>query len=485
MTSKSRPPEGYLSFILPITTIAIAIAIFVIDTLTHFEIAVSALYGTVVLLAVRFLDARGVLVVAAGCIALAILSHLLTPHDELSIIALANLLVGILVIGVTSYLALQNQSAQIALREKAGLLDLTHDTMFVRDTNDVITFWNRAAEELYGWKEEEANGRISHELLQTSFPAPLEKILDKVHRIGGWDGDLIHTTRSGTQVTVASRWSLLKDERGRSIAILETNNDITERKRGEERLQQAQAELAHINRTTTLGELTASIAHEVNQPLAAIVIDGEVCLMLLGRDQPDTLELRDALHRIIGSSKRASGIIHRLRALYKKADPQKVPIDINSLIAEVIPLLQHELRNHGVSLQTEMAPSRLSILGDRIQLQQVLMNLVLNGMEAITSVTDGPRELLIRSSRNGADQVIVAVRDTGIGIDPDNAERLFNPFFTTKPDGTGMGLSICRSIIEVHGGRVWASCNEGQGATFQFSLPLLQGDAPSDSSLKP
>ena len=478
MTSRSPPALGYFSFILPITTIAIAIVIFVVDTLTHFEIAVSALYGAVVLLAVRFLDARGVLVVAAGCIALAVLSHLLTRHGGLSVIALANLFVGILTIGVTTYLALQNQSAQIALREKAGLLDLTHDTMFVRDMNDAITFWNRAAEELYGWKEEEAIGRISHELMQTSFPAPLEKILEKMSRDGRWDGDLVHTSRSGTQITVASRWSLLKDERGRSIAILETNNDITERKRGEEKLQLAQAELARINRTTTLGELTASIAHEVNQPLAAIVIDGEVCLMLLGRDKTDMHEVRDALRRIVGNSKRASEIIERLRALYKKADPQKAPIEINSLITEVIPLLQHELQSHSVSLQTEMTPSRLSILGDRIQLQQVLMNLVLNGMEAIASVSDGPRELLIRSSKNGADQVIVSVRDTGIGIDPDNAERLFNPFFTTKPDGTGMGLSICRSIIELHGGRVWASRNEGRGATFQFSLPLLQGDAP-------
>jgi C4-dicarboxylate-specific signal transduction histidine kinase len=155
--------------------------------------------------------------------------------------------------------------------------------------------------------------------MQTSFPAPLEKILDKVHRVGRWDGDLVHNSRSGTEVTVASRWSLLKDERGRSIAILETNNDITERKRGEEKLQQAQAELAHMNRTTTLGELTASIAHEVNQPLAAIVINGEVCLVLLGRDQPDTLELRDALHRIIGSNKRASRIIHLFRPLQKPA----------------------------------------------------------------------------------------------------------------------------------------------------------------------
>jgi two-component system, LuxR family, sensor kinase FixL len=473
MTPRSPPAVNYFSFILAIATIAITIAIFVADTVTHFEIAVSALYGAVVLLAVRFLEPRGVLLVAAGCIALAVLSHLLTRHAGLSVIALANLLVGILVIGITTYLSLQNQSTQIALREKAGLLDLTHDTMFVRDMNDIITFWNRAAEELYGWKEEQAMGSVSHELLQTRFPEPLEGILGEVSRAGHWQGDLVHTSRNGTQFTVASRWSLLSDERGRSIAILETNNDITELKRGEEKIQLMQAELAHINRTTTLGELAASIAHEVNQPLAAIVIDGEVCLMLLERGKLDA-QMRDALRRIVGNSKRASEIIQRLRALYKKADPQMAPIDINSVVTEVIPLLQHELRSHRILLQLELIPSSLSVLGDRIQLQQVIMNLLLNGMEAIAPLSDGPRELLIRSGKDGPDQVTVAVQDSGVGIDPVSEKQLFNPFFTTKPHGTGMGLSICRSIIELHGGRVWASRNERRGATFHFSLPLRQ-----------
>ena len=190
--------------------------------------------------------------------------------------------------------------------------------------------------------------------MQTSFPAPLEKIMENLSRAGRWEGDLVHTCRNGTQVTVASRWSLLKDERGRSIAILETNNDITERKRSEERLQQAQAELAHINRTTTLGELTASIAHEVNQPLAAIVTNGEVCLRFLDRDKPDMHELREALHRIIGSGKRASEITQRIRALYKKTDLHMAPLDINGVITEVIPLMQQELRRHGLSLQLRL-----------------------------------------------------------------------------------------------------------------------------------
>ena len=298
--------------------------------------------------------------------------------------------------------------------------------------------------------------------------------MENLSRAGRWEGDLIHTSRNGTQVTVASRWSLLKDERGRSIAILETNNDITERKRSEEKLQQTQAELAHINRTTTLGELTASIAHEVNQPLAAIVINGDVCLRLLDQHKPDAHELREILHRMIDDSKRASEITQRLRALYKKTDPQMAPLDMNGVITEVIPLMQHELRSHGVSLQLELTPSPFSILGDRVQLQQVMVNLMLNGMDALASVEDGPRELLIRSSQSKKDHVIVAVRDSGVGIDPDNEEKLFNPFFTTKPDGTGMGLSICRSIIERHGGQIWASSHAERGATFQFSLPLHQ-----------
>ena len=263
----------------------------------------------------------------------------------------------------------------------------------------------------------------------------------------------------------------MSDERGRPIAILETNNDITELKRGEEKLQLMQTELAHINRTTTLGELAASIAHEVNQPLAAIVINGEVCMMLLGRSEPDT-QVWDALRRIVSSSKRASEIIQRLRALYKKADPQMAPIDINSLITEVIPLLQHELRNQSTSLKLETDSfltlstwrSDLAATGDHEFSAQ--------RMEANAPLGDGPRELVIRSGKNGPDQVSVAVQDSGVGIDADIEKQLFNPFFTTKPHGTGMGLSICRSIIELHGGRVWASRNERRGATFQFSLPL-------------
>jgi C4-dicarboxylate-specific signal transduction histidine kinase len=235
-------------------------------------------------------------------------------------------------------------------------------------------------------------------------------------------------------------------------------------------LQRAQADLAHVTRVTTLGELTASIAHEVNQPLAAIVTNGEVCLRWLDREVPDLGEVRDSVGSIIRSGRRASEIIQRLRALSRKSETQKVAVDINGAIHEVIPLVQHEVLSHRVSLRLELAPTLPAVLGDRVQLQQVIINLIVNGMEAMADVTDRPRELVIRSHLDDSGQVLVAVEDSGVGMDPENAKLLFNAFFTTKSSGMGMGLSICRSIIENHGGKLWATLNAGPGATFWFAL---------------
>jgi PAS domain S-box-containing protein len=457
-------------FILPVFTGALAAAIFVADRFTHFERAVPVFYVAVVLLAVRFLDSRGVMLVAVGCVGLVVLSHLLGAHGELSNIAIVNLAISIFALTFATYLALQNHSAHMAIRKQASLLDLTHDSILVRDKNDVITFWNHGAEELYGWKAEQAIGNNYHELMQALFPKSPDDIKTQLSRDGFWEGELVHAKVDGTQVVVASRWSLLKDERNRPIAILETNNDITKRKRAEESLQRAQVELAHVARTATLGELTASIAHEVNQPLAAIVTNGEVCLRLLGPKNEESKEVRGAVDDIIANSMRASEIIQRLRALCTKTEPEMRLLEINNTISELIPLVERELLHHGVSLKLELAPSLPPVLGDRVQLQQVILNLVINGMDAIVAANDGPRELRVRSS-NGAGQVVVAVQDSGIGFDSDTEKHLFDAFFTTKSGGMGMGLSICRSIIELHGGRVWASRNAERGATFQFTLP--------------
>jgi len=259
-------------------------------------------------------------------------------------------------------------------------------------------------------------------------------------------------------------------------AELATANDglraeMRERQRAEEALQKSQAELAHVTRVMTLGELMASLAHEVNQPLAAVLTNAQACLRWLALETPRPDEARAAVERIVRDSNRASEVIQRIRAFVKKTEPQMVALDINDVIREAISLEQREMLSRQVSLRTELASALSPVLGDRVQLQQVVINLVMNALEAMAPVTDRPRDMLIRSQQDDSNEVLVAVTDSGTGIDSANAERLFNAFFTTKPTGLGMGLSISRSIIAAHGGRLWVSPNADHGATFQFTLP--------------
>ena len=246
---------------------------------------------------------------------------------------------------------------------------------------------------------------------------------------------------------------------------------LFERKRAEEALRQTQANLAHVSRVMTLGELTASISHEVNQPLAAVVINGQICLRLLALETPRPDDVRTTVERMVRDANRASEVIQRIRALAKRSEPQMVSLDINDVISEATLLVQREVLSHGVSLRTELASALPPVLGDRVQLQQVVINLLMNGVEAMASITDRPREIVIRSQQPEAGQVLVAVLDSGIGIDSETAERLFSAFFTTKPSGMGMGLSISRSIIRAHGGKLWVSPNPDHGAAFQFTVP--------------
>ncbi|MEA2961561.1 MAG: hypothetical protein QOI46_1659, partial [Alphaproteobacteria bacterium] len=267
-------------------------------------------------------------------------------------------------------------------------------------------------------------------------------------------------------------YSPLRPTSERVEAVLAIGRDLTEHVLASEALREAQAELAHVTRVTTLGELAASIAHEVNQPLAAVVANAEACLRWLGRGTPDLDAARRSVEWIIDDSNRASEVIRRVRALANKTDIEKAPLDIDDVIMEVIALVQRELTSHRISLRMGLAPALPMILGDRVQLQQVIINLVMNGIEAMQSVTDRPRELAIRSRQDETQQVLVSVTDCGVGISAEDADRLFNPFFTTKSGGMGMGLSICRSIVEAHGGRLWATANVPHGATFQFTLPV-------------
>ena len=249
-------------------------------------------------------------------------------------------------------------------------------------------------------------------------------------------------------------------------------SEMNEHQRAEEALQKTQAELAHVSRLMTLGELTASISHEVNQPIAAVVTNGQVCLRLLALETPRPDDVRTTVERIVRDANRASEVIQRIRALAKRSEPQMLSLDINDVIREATLLVQREVLSHGVSLRTELSSALPHVLGDRIQLQQVVINLLINGVEAMASITDRPREILVRSQQHEAGQVLVTVLDSGIGIDSQTAEKLFSAFFTTKASGMGMGLSISRSIIRAHGGRLWVSPNADHGAAFQFTVPI-------------
>jgi two-component system, LuxR family, sensor kinase FixL len=364
--------------------------------------------------------------------------------------------------------------AEETLREQAALLDLTHDTIFVRDEHDVITYWNRGAEELYGWTKAEAVGTVSHTRTQTIFPAPLDEIMAELTRTGRWEGELVHTRRDGTTVVVASRWSLRRSTHGRVLAILETNNDITERKRAEAALDQARTELAHVTRVTTLGELAASIAHEINQPLAAIVADANACLHWLDADPPPLDQVREALAAVVNDGNRAAAVLVRIRAMLARSAIARQPCELAAVIGDVLPLVRPELDRHGIALQTSLATDLPPVLGDRIQLQQVLLNLLVNAAEAMRDVPPERRRLVVRAALETIEDgpcAVVTVEDAGVGFCEPEALHLFDPFFTTKPHGLGMGLSISRSLIEGHGGRLWATTNPKHGATFHIALP--------------
>jgi C4-dicarboxylate-specific signal transduction histidine kinase len=256
--------------------------------------------------------------------------------------------------------------------------------------------------------------------------------------------------------------------------VVERTNQLMQ---ASEALREAQTALAHVNRVTTMGQLAASIAHEVKQPLAGVITNAAAGLRWLARQPPIVEEVRNALGRIVKDGNRASDVFGRIRGLIKKAPPRMDGLEINETILEVIALTRGEAVKNGVSVQTQLAEGLPLIHGDRVQLQQVILNLIMNAVEAMSGISEGSRELLISTGKAESDGVLVAVRDSGPGLAPASLERLFDAFYTTKPGGLGMGLSICRSAIEAHGGRLWAAANVPQGAIFQFTLP-----APPDSA---
>jgi C4-dicarboxylate-specific signal transduction histidine kinase len=251
---------------------------------------------------------------------------------------------------------------------------------------------------------------------------------------------------------------------------------LSEQKRAEEALREAQADLAHVSRVTTMGELCASLAHEVNQPIAAAVANADACLNWLARDNPNLEEARECATRIVEDGTRAAEIIGRIRLLCKKGTPQRELVDVNEVIQELTVLLRSQITRYVISVRMELAADLPQVRGDRVQLQQVMMNLMMNSIDAMKDV-DGTRELAIKSHRSGKEQLMVCVSDSGVGLPPRQADQIFHAFFTTKPHGIGMGLAICRSIVESHSGRLWAADNSPRGASFHLILPTSSMNA--------
>jgi PAS domain S-box-containing protein len=611
----------------------LAFAVFLVDVLTPLEGAVAVLYVVVILLAAKTARRDDIIIAAAGCAVLTIAAYL-ASHDLKSVASPAlRALVSLAAIAITTALALQNQAATRRLAAQARLLNLSHDMIFVRDRRGVITFWNKAAEETYGWPAEDAVGRVADELLQTVYPDRRDAIEAVLIDTGRWEGKVEQRTKAGAKLAVEARWAAQHDHPGKPIGVLETHTDvtervaahaalvqserryrrmfdasrigvveedwtgiraalkslnvdsnglrdylagnpefvrqarplaritdvnpalqkmigadsssafvesvdkllsesdrtflgalvafahaepfyegetelvgldgrrvpvlftitfppeddrnvlafvvdITERRQAQDALLAAQSELAHAARVATLGELSASIAHEVNQPLAAIVTSGEAGVRWLRRDVPNLEEVAAAIGRVVAEGRRASEIVTRIRTFLKKTPAQQDVLQIGEIIEEAALLVERELAKESITLTIATDPNLPPIRGDRIQLQQVLVNLMVNAGHAMAEQS-GPRVVTVRAGVAEGGSLAITVKDTGPGISPGDLARLFEPFFTTKQGGMGMGLAICRTTVESHGGQMTADSSPGSGATFRLTLPVIQERASS------
>jgi PAS domain S-box-containing protein len=483
---QSRSRGNAASMALPIATAAAAIAIFIAETLTDVDIAYAVLYVVVVLMAARFLSARGVMLVTAGCVGLTVVSYLLTATTGRPFEGIVNALISLGAILLTAVLAMQAQKATEALQKQASLLNQTHDSIFVRDMNDIITYWNRGAQERYGWRAEEAIGKSSHELLRTIFPIPLGELRGQVLRTGRWEGELKHYKADGTEVIAASRWALQRDAREQPAAILETNNDITERKRREEEIDRLNQELAKraegldqelakraAELETTNKELESfaySVSHDLRAPLRHTVGFAE----LLQKQASSSLDdkSRRYMQLILESSKRMGNLIDDLLGFSRigRAETNKSEVDMESLVGEVVAELGQETKDRNIDWNIGPLPV---CYGDRSMLKVVLMNLLSNAVK-FTRIRKRV-EIEIGCADRCEDQAELFVRDNGAGFDMQYVDKLFGVFqrlhLAEEFEGTGIGLATVQRIIHRHGGEVRAEGAVDQGAAFYFSLP--------------
>ena len=452
---------------------ALAATIFVVDAFSPLHIAAAVMYVAVVLLSANFCSRRGILLWGLACVILTLVSFLLMSN--LTENQTGRTLVSILAIGTTTFLAMRIRSASDALRRsEAYLAEAQRLSRTGSFAQNIINGRHTWSDETYAIFEYDKSAKPTLELIQARVhPDDLDawnKTLKRRQTTREYSDLQYRLLFPGGRVKHIHSLAHPVEGAGGELEYIGALMDITAAKKAEDELHEARAALARVTRVMTLGELMASISHEVNQPLAAIVTNGEACMRWLGRDIPDLEEARSAVERMIRDGRRASDVIRRLRALSRKDELQKAPQNLNEVINDTIPLIRRELLNHRVLLKLELAPKLPAVMGDKIQLQQVIINLVVNATQAMSTISERPRTLCIRSEPEQDAGVRVTVTDAGPGIDPGNRDQLFKAFFTTRDGGMGMGLSICRSIIEAHGGRLWGVSNNDFGATFGFSL---------------
>ena len=374
----------------------------------------------------------------------------------------------------------ERKRAEKEQRKLAALVENSPDFIGLASLDGSVYIVNPAGRTMVGLDSgaQVAETRILDYVAEEDRVIVQQQVLAHVLREGEWEGEMrLRHFKSGTIIPTRQHIFLIKDPgTERPVAMATIARDITERKRSEEALRAARDQLAHIARVTTMGELAASIAHEVNQPLTAVVTNGDAGLRWLSQSPPNVDEAQKAMREMVKQGHRASDVIARIRALLRKTKPNFSSVDTRELIEEVLTLTRQKVEEHGVTVKVEAASDIPLVTGDSVQLQQVLVNLILNALEATRAARNGARELLVTSQCLETNEVVIAVHDSGTGIDPQYLDQLFRPFFTTKGTGLGMGLAISRSIVEAHGGRLWATSKEGQGATFQFSLPIREAN---------
>ena len=372
----------------------------------------------------------------------------------------------------------EEESAHRYTEEKYRLVvETASDAVISLDETSTILLANPATTRVFGYTPEELIGKpltmLMPEFLRKLHDTGFKRYVATGQRHINWQGtELTGLRKNGKEFPVeVSFGELIQDGHRVFTGFI---RDISERKQAQRAIQNAQAELARVSRLTTMGELAASIAHEVNQPLTAVNNNSNACLRLLANQNLPPDVLRRALEEIVSDGTRASAIIARIRAFIKKAPAEKNRLDVNEVVREVLAMMGHGFEENRIVVQSELAEALPLLLGDRVQLQQVLLNLTMNGVEAMTAIIDRPRLLRVQSRIDESGEVLIAVRDSGTGLGLE-ADRVFSPFFTTKANGMGMGLSISRSLIEGHGGRLWATPNDPHGAVFSFTLPVDVG----------